>query len=222
MKRSKFEKLIESAPEIPTLPAVAAQVMQVVRDANSAAKDLEAIIALDPVLSSSIMRLANSAYYGLPKEVTELRLAVVMLGFHAVRNLAVTASLKSLYKKQYRCGTFSAESLWMHGVSVAVIARMLVQETRPSLREEAFLAGILHDVGIILEWNLLPDRFDQVVRGFEGTGTSFAEAERRALGFDHTESGAAILRRWKMPRHFIQVVRHHHGDRKGLPPASPR
>ncbi len=211
MKRSKFDKLIESAPEIPTLPAVATQVMQIVRNPSSAARDLEEIVSFDPVLASSVMRMTNSAYYGLPNEITELHRAIVLLGFNAVRNLAFTASVKSLYGHEYKCGTFSASSLWLHSVSVAVISQMLAKKTWPELGDEAFLAGILHDVGIIVEWNLLPDQFDRVIRYSEGTGLAFADAEKKALGFDHTLCGAAMLRRWKLPRHLIYVSRHHHG-----------
>ncbi len=214
MKRSKFQNLIDNAPDIPTLPAVATKVIEVVRDADSTAEDLRQIICHDPVLSSRLMRMANSAYFGLPDELTDLQRAIVLLGFNSVRNLAFTACLQSLYKSEYRCGSFTASSLWMHSVSVAVISRMLAERIWPEFAEEAFLAGIVHDVGIIVEWNLLPERFEQVIRAFEGTGRPFGEAEKQALGFDHRDCGSAILRRWGLPKHLVRVARQHHGSRK--------
>lgn len=214
MKRSKFEKLIDQTPDLPTLPVVATRILNVVRDPNSGAQDLRSIVELDPVLSAEVMRVTNSAYFGLAHEVTDLRQAIVLLGFNSIRNLAFTACLKSLYSNEYRCGTFTAGGLWLHSVSAAVVARMLADRAWPELAEEAFLAGIIHDVGIIVEWNLLPDRFDLVVRYSEGTGRSFREAEKRALGFDHCSCGGAILRRWRLPKHLIRVARYHHGHKR--------
>ncbi|MFQ5492222.1 MAG: HDOD domain-containing protein, partial [Phycisphaerae bacterium] len=159
---------------------------------------------------------ANSAYFGVPSSVTDLNKAIVLLGFSAVRNLTLAACLKSMYRPVFRFGTFTAESLWLHGVSVAVIGQMLSRRTWPDLAHDVFLAGILHDVGIIVEWNLLPQRFEQVVRGFEGMGLSFVEAEKRALGFDHQACGSAILRQWKLPKDLAYMARHHH-DPKILP-----
>ncbi|MCP4248308.1 MAG: HDOD domain-containing protein, partial [bacterium] len=101
MKRSKIETLIDEAPEIPTLPVVATRVLGVVRDRSSTAGELRHLIELDPVLSAKTMRLANSAYFGLPDEVTDLHRAIVLLGFNAVRNLAFAACLKSLYTHEY-------------------------------------------------------------------------------------------------------------------------
>ncbi len=215
MKRSKFESLIDQAPEIPTLPAVATQILNVVRDPGSGARDVRRIVELDPVLSARVMQWANSAYFGLPNEVTDLRQAIALLGFNSIRNLAFAACIKSLYGSEYRCGTFTAGGLWLHSVSVAVIARMLADRAWPELREETFLAGIIHDVGIIVEWNLLPERFAQVIRSSEGTGQPFLEAEKRALGFNHCSCGAAMLRRWRLPKHLIRVARYHHGHKKG-------
>lgn len=219
MKRSKFEKLIEQAPDLPTLPDIAANVLQAVRDPASCARDLEEIIELDPILSTKVMRMVNSAYFGLPDPVSELRRAIALLGFHNVRNLAFTVCMKSLYQNDYRCGTFTAGSLWLHSVSVAVVARMVAQRIWPELAEEAFLSGIVHDVGMIAEWNMLPDRFDLVVRHAEGTGCPFIEAEKHALGFDHCACGSAMLRKWGLPKHLSLVARHHHRaptDRAGL------
>lgn len=216
MKRSKLEALIENAGDLPTLPAVASRVVSVVLDNRSAACDLEGIVALDPVLSGSVLRMANSAYFGLPEKVTDLHKAIVLLGFSAIRNLTLTACLKSMYRPEFRFSTFTAEGLWLHSVSVAVIGQMLSRRTWPELADDVFLAGILHDVGIIVEWNLLPDRFEQVIRGFEGTGVSFIDAEKRNLGFDHQACGAATLRQWKLHKNLVHLVRHHH-DSEDLP-----
>ena len=216
MKRTKLEALIADAGDLPTLPAVASRVVSLVLDSQSSASDLEHIVTLDPVLSGSVLRMANSAYFGLPEKVSELHKAIVMLGFSAVRNLTLTACLKSMYRPEFRFGTFTAEGLWLHSISVAVIGQMLARRTWSSLADDVFLAGILHDVGIIVEWNLLPQRFEQVVRGYEGTGLPFIEAEKRSLGFDHQACGAATLRHWKLHKDLVRLARHHH-DPHSLP-----
>lgn len=210
MKRAKFDKMMNNVPEIRTLPAVAAQVIKIIRDENSTARDLEAIISLDPVLAARVIRMVNSAYWGLPVQVTDLQRAITLAGFTAVRNLAITASMKSLYRPEYRCSTFTAGGLWLHSVSAAVIAQMVSDRTWPELRDDAFLAGIVHDIGIIVEWSMLPDRFERAIRAHEGTSTPFAQAEKQWLGFTHSACGGTILRKWGLPKSLVLAIRNHH------------
>ncbi len=179
-------------------------------DSSSTVHDLRRLVELDPVLSSRVLQMANSAYFGLPRQVTDLHRAIVMLGFSTVRNLALTACLKSLYRDEFRCGTFTAGSLWLHSVATGVIARTLAQHLHPDLADEAFLCGIVHDIGIIVEWTLLPERFPAIVRAFDGMSRPFRDAEKEALGFEHCTAGGTVLRRWGLPRELVHVARHHH------------
>ena len=216
MKRTKFESLMDQAGELPTLPVVAQKVLNVIHEPRTGAGLLQELLELDPVLSAHILRLANSAYYRAAgaKEVADIRRAIVVLGFVTIRNVTLATCLRSLYRGEFRTSHFSARDLWVHSVGVAVVTRMLAGRVPAALPEEAFLAGLVHDVGMIVEWNLLPDRFPQVLQRYHGTGLDFRRAERETLGFDHCEAGAAMLRRWDMPAALRKVVAHHHDLRK--------
>ena len=215
MKRSKFEKIITRISDLPTLPTVAQRALSLIHNNRSRASDLQEIIELDPVLSARVLQLANSAYYRTPgaDRVADVHRAVVVLGFMNIRNIVLTTCVRSMYGKEYRTKLFSASDLWVHSVAVAVVARMIAERIDRSLVDEAFMAGIVHDVGIIVEWSTFPDLFPTVLQRFQGTGRSFIAAERDTLGFDHCAAGAAILRKWQLPQCLREVARHHHREK---------
>jgi putative nucleotidyltransferase with HDIG domain len=212
MKRAKFDKLMSKAGELPTLPVVAQKVLEVIRDEGSNARVLTEYIELDPIISAKLLRLANSAYYRSPNadEVADVHRAIVVLGFMNIRNIVLTTCLRSLYSPEFRSNHFTARDLWIHSVMVAVTARTLAKYVFPTLADEAFMAGLVHDIGMIVEWTLFPDRFPQVLARFQGTGLDFQTAEQQTLGFDHCESGAAILRKWRLPKNIRDAAARHH------------
>ncbi len=216
MKRSKFEKLVCETGDLPTLPTVAQNVLAIINNEGANANALAEIIEFDPVITSRVVRLANSAYYRMPgtEEVADVHRAVVVLGFLNIRNIVVSTCLKSIYTPEFKANHFSATDLWEHSVMVAVISRLLAAEVAPEIADEAFMAGIVHDVGMIVEWNLLPRQFPQVLNRFQGTGIEFCTCERETLGFDHCEAGATVLRNWKIPKAIRDAVARHHSLRK--------
>ncbi len=215
MKRAKFERFMDRARELPTLPVVAQKALEVIHRDRSSAAELCRFMEHDPVLAARALRLANTAYYRMPgtQEVEDLHRAVIVLGFMNIRNIVLTACLQSLYKPEFRTNHFSARDLWVHSIAVAVISRILADELAPELGEQAFLAGLVHDVGMIVEWNLFPDRFPHALNRFHGTGIDILTAEKEALGFDHAVAGASIMRRWGIPKSIRDAAARHHRPR---------
>ncbi len=206
---SSLERVLERIHEVSTLPQVALQVIQVARNPDSGAADLCAIVESDPALSCRVLKCVNSAAYGLRHRITNLQHAISMLGFKQVRNLAVTASVSKVFMNRRAIGCYNRPQLWQHMVSVAIAARMIAKRCNIALFEESFLAGLLHDIGIILEDQYCHSAFCEVIENLTPDRT-LASVERQMLGFDHTDLGGRFAERSRFPDEVICVIYHHH------------
>ncbi|MFQ5505084.1 MAG: HDOD domain-containing protein [Planctomycetota bacterium] len=195
--------------DISTLPEVAIRIMKVANDPGSGAVDLLGVVETDVPLSSRILRTVNSACFGLKVEVSNLRQAIGYLGCKQVRNLAMTGSVGRIFRQDLKVGNYRRIDLWRHLVSVAVCSKMIARRLRISDFDEAFLAGLLHDMGIILIDQYQNDHFVKVIQKIK-EGTRLTTTERSILGFDHTTLGAAVAERWRFPPLMSAVMRHHH------------
>lgn len=204
-----LETVVSRATEVSTLPHVALKVMEAARNPDSTAVDLKTIVEGDPSLSARVLRTVNSAAYAVRSKVTNLHQAISLLGFNQIRNLAITASVSRSFKTENVSGTYRRAGLWRHLVSVGICARLIAARVRMPAFEDAFLAGLLHDFGIIIE--------DQhSARGFQAMLSSLDEsrpltqAEQEYLGFDHTVLGARVAEAWKFPPPVRAAIRFHH------------
>ena len=144
-------------------------------------------------------------------KITNLQQAISHLGMKQICNLAMTASVSSLFRQDAPIGTYSREQLWKHLVAVGIGARMIARRMRLGYFEDVFLAGLLHDLGIILEDQHLHDAFVNIIR-LAAAGRALAEIERAQLGFDHTMLGEQVALLWKLPNGVADTVRYHHGS----------
>jgi putative nucleotidyltransferase with HDIG domain len=163
----------------------------------------------DPALSSRVLKCVNSAAYGLRHRVTNLQRAISMLGFKQVRNLAVTASVSKVFRDNEPIGTYRRPSLWRHMVSVAIAARMIATRCEIAAFEEAFLGGLLHDIGIILEDQYCHERFVNVMCALDPQRT-LVQVENEIIGFDHTRLGAHFAAASGFPEEAEDAIRYHH------------
>jgi HD-like signal output (HDOD) protein len=204
-----LESVVKAIEEISTLPAVALRVIQVASDPESSAVDLKTAMEADPALCVRVLRCVNSASFGLREQVEDLARAVAYLGFNQIRDLAITATVGDLFNKPVRAGNYDRAALWTHLVAVGVAARMIATRTRAEGHTNAFLAGLLHDLGIILFEQRRPATFKRVMQSLDGT-RSLPEVERRIAGWDHTELGETVARNWRLPAVVCDVARWHH------------
>lgn len=195
---------------IATLPEVTAQIIKTVEDPRSSAAQLHKIISHDPALVTRILKVVNSSFYGLPGQIASIERAIVLLGLNAVKNLAVAASLGALFRGAKLCEGFTAKDLWTHCIGVAVTARTLAKEMKLPIADEAFLAGMIHDAGMLVSLQVWPDQFRAVCQKVKDNGGDFAQAERDLVGVDHQMLGAALADKWKFPRSCQLVCGHHH------------
>src|ERR1700742_1707997 len=141
---------IRKVSSIATLPEITTQIIQTVEDPRSSAAKLHKIVSHDPALITRILKVVNSSFYGLPGQIGSVERAIVLLGLNAVKNIAVAASLGSLFRGVKLCEGFTAKDLWSHCIAVAVTARELAKQMKLPIADEAFLAGLIHDIGILV------------------------------------------------------------------------
>lgn len=205
------EMSIDQIRHLATLPVVALEIMRLAEDPDSTADDVNRVITNDPALTTRILKVVNSTFYGLPRTVASIERGVLLLGLNAVKNVAVAASLHKVFQADEIGGDFDARDLWKHSVAVATGARLIAEKTSLSSSDEAFLAGLIHDVGIIVEMQACRPQFVEVIASLSADDDlNFRQAEEQVLGATHEMFGAVLCRRWRFPVILRSVVGHHH------------
>ncbi len=207
-----LDNLIHRIQGISTLPHTMLQVIAVTNDPLSNIKDLTQIIQTDPALAATVLKYANSVAHGLTSRITSLQHAIGYLGTSRVRNLAISASVCHIFKRDLVVGPYHRRRLWDHMVSVAVTAKMIAEEQNVPNAEDVFLAGLLHDLGIILEDQYHHEAFVQMMEAFP-EGKTLVQAEQEAFGFDHAVLGAIVAKQWRLPEVVQETILFHHADR---------
>lgn len=197
--------------EIATLPEVTTKIIQIVDDPKSTARDLHNIIKNDPALATKILKVVNSAFYGLPGQVSEIDRAIVLLGLSAVKNIAISASISRLFSGERISEQFSAKDIWRHSVAVACATRAFCSVIgKKAFAEEAFLAGLIHDLGLLVQRQAYPEQLTEVIKIASKGDRSFCEIEKELIGASHQSLGMALAAKWKFPRGLQNVIGYHH------------
>lgn len=180
--------------------------MELVRRPETSAADLGRVISRDAALAARVLKISNSALYGVRGTITTLSRAIVILGMRTLQSLVVAASSESLYRSK----SFKDQLLWDHAVAAALVSRSLAKRFRSAPVEEAFVAGLLHDIGkAVLDANM-SDAYQQIVQIVYNEGTTFVKAEQDRLGFNHCHVGAFVVRKWNFAPLLQEAVRWHH------------
>lgn len=210
-------KAMNRVTEISSLPEITTRIVQAVEDPKATAHDLHEIVKGDPALATKILKVVNSAFYGLPSQIASLDRAILMLGLSAVKNIALAASLTRLFKAEPLGPQFQPRDLWRHCVAVGVCARMLAERGKCTRPDEAFVAGLVHDMGLLIEQQTFGDKLREVVSRCLTTPGSFCATEQSVIGADHQAFGAALSAKWKFPPALRNVITCHH-DPSALKP----
>ncbi len=205
----KIEDYIKSMPSLPT---TVAKVLEVCNNPRTSPADLNHVISLDPVLVGRVLKLINSAYYGLGQQVTSLVRAIIMLGINTVKNLALSSAvLRNLStKKDFQA--LDMEGFWRHSLCVGVAAKVLAKRRGVDAKqaEEYFTAGLLHDIGKIPLNAVLNREYVMAISVSDRERISLHRAEERMLGLDHARSGAMIAEAWRLEGAVGDAIAHHH------------
>lgn len=212
-----ISNFISDITDLPTLPAVAVQINQEVQNDNLSAESLGEIVGNDPALTTRVLRLANSAYYGLVSKVDTLDRAITVLGFNTLKNLALTVSVFKLFNDNEHLD-INMEDLWRHCLGCAVASKTIVAHTNQTLSEQAFLSGIIHDIGKIAIAHVMPDKIAQIIDALKNSDATESEIENNILGFTHQKIGSLLAEKWKFPPQYCKAIKFHHTPYSLKPP----
>ncbi|MEN8005410.1 MAG: HDOD domain-containing protein [Candidatus Krumholzibacteriota bacterium] len=206
----QLKNIIMTTGDLPAMPQVASKVLELSSDPNTSAQQLQHIIADDQAMTARILKIANSAMYSCSRKVKTLTEAIVMLGFNSIRSLVVTSAARNLYNTRKSTTGLKERLLWEHSIGVAFACRLLVQERIPSLAEEAFLAGLMHDIGKLVLNLRVPEQFDEIVQQVYNDNRAFSPTEKEILGFDHSVVGARLINKWNLSTVLEETILNHH------------
>jgi putative nucleotidyltransferase with HDIG domain len=213
--------LKKAARDLPAMPHVAAAVMRAVEDPNCGPRDLQGLIEQDAAIAARLLKVANSPLYGFRRKVESLQQAVMLLGNKTVKNLVLAASMQQAYRNH---GPVE-RGLWTHATLAGPAASKLALHPAIELdKEEAFTAGLLHDIGKAALVTTHRDQYQGIAAEVSREKLRYFEAEQRVFGFDHAELGARVAEKWNLPERLVSVIHHHHdgGALVRLPEADAR
>ena len=208
--QERLAELLGSLHTIATLPEITLRITECVNDPASTVTDLHRVLANDPALVSRLLKLVNSAFYARTTEIDSIQRAIVLLGFDAVHHLALAATMGQLFRGARICEGYTGKDLWTHCIAVAAVARELARHTHYAAPEEVFLAGLLHDIGLLVLLQVCRGQLRQVCEHARDGTTAFAAAEMEIIGVGHEELGLALARQWRFPDPVCAVAGHHH------------
>lgn len=203
-------KLINKVKEIPPLPQSIIRVLEITRNDKSSAQDLAEVFERDPTLAVNILKLANSPYYGFTSKVSTISHAIVCLGLETVKSIALTSSTHDMLNKEIPAYDLGEGMLWRHSIASGACARIIAQRIGYKDCEEAYIAGLLIDIGKIILSSFAEDQFKQVVERSNKNKIPFNKAEQEILGFGHPHVGGRIIKKWNLPSALVEAVQYHH------------
>jgi HD-like signal output (HDOD) protein len=202
---------VASLGEIGTLPETTARIIEVVEDPRGTAEQINEVMSHDPALAARVLKLVNSAFYGLPGRVSDLRRAILLLGQAAIRNLAITTSLGPIFSVRPVPGLFDGRDLWEHSIAVALVAKKIARSAgSAACQNELFVAGLIHDLGLIVGRQAVPSELAEVCRRAEAGEGDFLDLEREIIGATHQDFGYALTLKWRFPQDLRAGAGCHH------------
>jgi len=215
-KQDRIQRIIDDARALPTIPAVAMSILQVVQNPRVSIEEMASLMEKDPALAAKTLRFANSSYYGASQPIVNLQQALVRLGVRAAAVMALSFTLVETCKKT-AAGAFNFSSFWERSLVTSVCARRIAKCSIQRLTDHAFSAALLADVGCPLLGKMFPEQYGAVEMRLKSTIEDLPDIESRMFGINHADVGAILLDRWHVPEDLVKAVGAHHAP-ESLPP----
>ena len=209
MTNRKLYGIMLEIEAFPGMPVTAAKLLPLLDNTESTASDIESILKYDPGLTANILKLTNSAYFGIPARVSSVKQAIILLGWKRLLQVVMTICMSPLMKKTIPGYDLPREGLWRHSIAVSVAAEILVKALKIPDADEVFTAALLHDVGKLILGGFVKEDLEQI-ETMVMKGISFDVAESMVLGTNHAEIGGQILQKWSFPAGLVNAVQWHH------------
>lgn len=203
-----FKRILDGVEKVPTLPVVVNRILELMEDPKTSAEDVNRIIRMDQALAARILKIVNSAFYGFPRQISTVTQAVVILGFNAVKSLALSASVIQVFGTKGSDG-FDVKAFWEHSISTGVMANMAGRRINYPLPEECLIAGILHGIGKLIFDQYLHNLFIQAVKKAKKEKKLLHHAEREIFGTDHCRVGAMLAEKWRLPLQLVEAINYY-------------
>jgi len=204
-----IKRIVERIQTLPTLPTVVMQLLKLVNDPESNAMDVKQILSRDQSLTIKVMKLVNSSFYGYAGKIKTLQQAVVILGFQTLKSITLSATVFNSFAGK-GCPGFDRGAFWKHSIATGVAARLIAAEKGMREVEEAFVAGIIHDIGKVALDEYAPEQFAKVIAHVHKNNVSMYEAEKAVIGASHAQIGRWLATRWGLPAELVDVIFYHH------------
>ncbi|MBU1567779.1 MAG: HDOD domain-containing protein [Proteobacteria bacterium] len=213
------QKYIDKFTDIHPLPHIVTTISRLIADNESTMKDFEGVIKMDPVLVTRLLRLVNSPFFGLTQTVDSIGRAVAFLGMKNLHNLIVADAMKSIFVSKKTKAAFSKKLLWLHSAAVSICSKMVAERIFSIKGDDAFLCGILHDFGLLVEEQVEPQAFHSICTSCKST-IDLINLEHQTFATDHCEIGYLMTLGWNMPVTIQEAIRDHHSLSDTIMPSS--
>jgi putative nucleotidyltransferase with HDIG domain len=205
------KELIKYVEKLPAFPQSVTKVIELTSRAECSPKELVKVIEHDPVLTVKILKLVNSAFYGLSKPIKSINHGIVYAGFNTIKNLSVSIAAIGVLPRKNAIG-FDIDALLLHSIGVAIVSKRLANSlsVNPKEASDYFIAGLLHDFGKVVLIQYKPDAYRQALDQAGDGSRPLYEAEKAVFGLDHAEVGALLAKTWNLPDHLVEGISRHH------------
>ena len=209
MNDTKLNQVLSKVKSFPTMPEAGAKMLSLLEEPDTEISEIEEILRYDPGLTANILKLANSAYFGIPSKIGSLKQAVIVLGFKRLVQLVVASCVSAVMDKSVPGYDLPPGNLWRHSIAVSIAAEALVKDKQKTVSQDVFTPALLHDVGKLVLGTFVKEELE-AIESIAAKGVPFVVAENMILNTDHAEIGAQILSHWNFPKDVIHAVRWHH------------
>ncbi len=207
---SLVEEIVQASTKLPPFSMVIQKALQLIEDPKSSAQQIVEVIQYDQSITFEVLRVCNSAYFGLKRKVSSLKEALVMIGFDQLLQIILSQESSKIFLKDCSGYDLKKGDLWRHSVACALLSKIIAKHLHESRTNTIFTAALIHDIGKMILHRYVRNYFNEIKSLAEEETLSFPEAEKRILGIDHGELGGVIVEKWSFPEEIIFAVRFHH------------
>ena len=209
MSPETIKEKVQSIIQLPALPTIAMEVVELVDNPKTSASRLGKLISTDQALTAKVLKIANSPFYGFPRKISTIDFAIIVLGYDALKEIVISISLVSSLQKKSDA-MFDAKGFWDHAILSGVLARRLARDLGYRVSGEVFVGGLLHDMGISVLHRYFKNEYKRIMEIIHETDLTALEAEESVLGVTHAEVGGWLAERWNLPDHLVEAINMHH------------
>ncbi|MBU0728650.1 MAG: HDOD domain-containing protein [Proteobacteria bacterium] len=209
-----IDQIETSGSTLTSIKSIVTGILGIINSPDSSPNDLKELIEIDPPLAAKVLRVANSPYYASHRTISDIDQAIIWIGFDALQEIVLTQKFSEIFKNGTESYGFSLEALWRHSLAVALLSKIIYRREYGEKGNNAYAAGLLHDIGIIVEEQFRHDQFKKILKAYHESGNNITKAEKDILGFDHAQLGKTLADHWNFPLELVTAIGCHHNPDK--------